>query len=356
MIARLQQQLEPWLHRLSRPRRFYHGGRWCEHGSRSLFAEQVIGRDHCQYICLDLNHLPSSKRADALKYQVANFSPWPNANYQVAWRQGYAQLWFWPGSIDSGSVVARHAEPVFWQPPPTDGLYLYRCAEGFDLQHWQQGRLRASQWYGSQPDRARQQWFARSQGLTLNDVLESQQPVVQPQPWSSVRVNPLQGMVQKPAGLLRWVAFLFVLIASVQLAALVQWNWQAASYERHHQELEQQLSEVLEQRARARTTSAHHQRLFPLLDGIDPLQVHFLVTDRLASAADFEIVNWSRQGLQAEVTIQTSNDSTLDMVNALRGEGVRDVQAQPGPRAGQYRLEIELLPPLPWPEGLSREG
>lgn len=356
MINHFQHRLEPWLQRLSRPRRFYNGGRWQAHGSNSLFAEQVIGRDHCQYLCLDLSHLPAGKRADALKYQIASHSPWPAPAHQVAWHQGHAQLWIWPAPPDSSASVASHAEPVFWHPPQADGLYLYQCAQGCDLQYWQQGRLQGSQWYSSPPNPGQQQWFARSQGLPPAAAIEPQQPQLLAQPWSAVRVNPLQGLAQQPGGILRWAAFAFILLASVQLTALAQWHWQASNYQKQHEELEQQLGEVLEQRASAREALSQYQRLAPLLEGIAPLHVQYLVTERLAPAAEFEVINWSRQDLQAEITIETASDSTLSMVNALRGEGVKDVQAQPGPRPNQYRLTLQLQPPLPWPENVPHEG
>lgn len=355
MITHLQYRLEPWLQRLRRPRRFYRGGRWHEHGSSSLFAEQVIGRDWCQYLCLDLRHLPAGKRADALKYQIASRSPWPEPCYQVAWHQGYAQLWFWPAPPDSPPGIAAHAEPVFWQQPGSDGIYLYQCAQGYDLQCWHQGRLRGSQWYASAPSHAQQQWFVRSQGLPPAAAVEPQQPQLLAQPWPAVRVSPLQGLAQQPGGVLRWAAFGFVLLVSLQLTALAQWHWQASSYQKQHDELEQQLGEVLDQRARAREAASQYRRLTPLLDGVDPLHVQQLITERLATVAEFEVINWSRQDLHAEITIETSSDSTLSMVNALRGEGVRDVQAQPGPRANQYRLTVQLQPPLPWPEGVAHE-
>lgn len=356
MLHRIQQKLQFWLQRLSRPRHFYHAGSWRLHGSNSLFAEQVIGRDHCQFLCLDLSHLPAGKRVGALKYQILSRSPWPDPSYQVAWHQGHAQLWLWPPlSAEQGATkaLARHAEAVFWQPPTNDGLYLYRCASGFDLQHWQQGRLQASQWFASEPELARQQWFARSQGLSLDNSLTAQTPHQLPQPWPSVRINPVQGLASQPGGVLRWGAFVFVLIASLQLSALVQWNWQSTSYQNQRHQLEQQLGSVLGERTRAREALARYQQLEPLLDRLNPLHIQQLVTERLAAVAEFEVINWSRQDLTAELTIETASDSTLPMVNALRGHGIRDVQAQPGTRPNQYRLSMQLEPPLPWPSSLA---
>lgn len=355
MLHRLQQILQPWLQRFSRPRRFYHANSWHLHDSSSLFAEHVIGRDQSQYLCLNLAHLPAGKRADALKYQILSHSPWPDPGYQVAWQQGYAQLWLWPqmaAGQGSTAPIASHAEAVFWQQPEKDGLYLYRCATGFDLQHWHQGRLQASQWFATEPEPARQQWFARSQGQAFTHSLSAQTPQLLPQPWPGVRVNPLQGLASQPGGILRWGAFAFLLIASLQLAALAQWNWQGIRYQSQRQQLEQQLGSVLDQRTRARESLMRYQQLQPLLDSLNPLHIQQLVTERLSPVAGFEVINWSRQDQTAELTIETSSDSTLPMVNALRGPGIRDVQAQPGTRPNQYRLTMQLEPPLPWPASL----
>ena len=356
MFQTMQQKLQPWLPRFSRPRSFYHAGSWHLHDSSSLLAEQVIGRDQCQYLCLDLNHLPANKRANALKYQILSHSPWPNPHYQVAWQQGFAQLWLWPAiepTSGSAEPVATHAEAVFWQPPKQDGLYLLQCASGFDLQHWQQGRLQASQWFASAPNLAQQQWFARSQGIALKESLSPQAPELLAQPWPSVRLNPMQGLASQQNSLLRWGAFVFVLIVSLQLGALAQWHWQSNSYSQERQQLEQQLGPVLEQRTLAREALSRYQTLEPRLQGLNPLHIQQLVTERLAAVTEFEVVNWSRQDLTADLTIETSSDSTLAMVNALRGPGIKDVQAQPGARANQYRLTMQLEPPLPWPTNLT---
>lgn len=356
MLKHIQQRLAPWLQRISRPRRIYSAGRWAVHATGSLFAEQIIGRDHCQYLCLDLSHLPASKRNDALKYQVVSHSPWSEPGYQVAWHQGYAQLWLWPSVDTPEPAHAQHAEPVFWQPPARDGLYLYVCTQGYDLQHWQQGRLQASQWYANVPDQAQQHWFCRSQGLPASAVLAPQQPVILAQPWQGLRLNPLQGIVRQPGSILRWAGFALVLVASLELAGLAQWHLQANRYSQQRQQLEQELGEVLEQRSRAREALAGYDELYPLLDQPDPLSIQQLITGRLGSVADYSVLSWSRQGLEVDLTIETDSDSALALVNALRGPGVRDAQAQPGQRANQYRLSIQLQVPLPDLQEVEHEG
>lgn len=355
MLANLQQKLQPWLQRFSRQRGFYHAGGWHLHESSSLFAEQVVGRDQCQYLCIDLNHLPANKRANALKYQVVSHSPWPNPNYQVAWQQGFAQLWLWPQlpAANQAAPVAVHAEAVFWQPPASDGLYLYQCATGFDLQYWQQGRLQASQWFAREPQLVNQQWFARSQGIALTEALTAQTPQQLAQPWPAARTNPIQGLASQQNSILKWTVFAFILVASVQLSGWAQYSWQAASYNKQRQQLEQQLGPVLEQRTLARESLSRYQQLEALLQGINPLHVQQIISERLATVADFEVINWSRQDLSADLTIETSDDSTLAMVNALRGAGIKDVQAQPTSRSNQYKLTLQLQPSLPWPAALT---
>ena len=356
MINYIQHRLKLWLQRFSRSRRFYNAGEWHVHATSSLFTEQVVGRDHCQYLCLDLRHLPASKRKDSLKYQILSHSPWAAAGYQAVWHKGYAQLWLWPELSQDGGSSVSYAEAVFWQPPDADGMHLYKCAVGYDLQYWRNGCLQSSQWFAIQPSVAQQQWFARSQGLRPLDALQAQLPQLLSQPWSSARVNPLQGLMRQPGGVLRWGAFAFILIASLQVSALIQWNWQGGSYQKQRQLMEQQLAEVLDQRTIARDALTQIQQLQPLLEALSPLHVQQLLTERLASVTEFEVINWSRQDLQAELTIETPGDSALVMVDALRGPGIVDVQVQPGSRANQYRLVMQLQPPLPVPAGRVDEN
>lgn len=343
LVARLQ----PYLKNVSRARQLYTAGYWSAHSTRSVFLEQVVGRDHCLYVCIDLRHIPNAKRQDALKYQIDSHSPWAQASYQVAWQQGYAQLWLWPNDLLAGAAHASvcHAEPVFW-PVAQEGLRLVRCAHGYDLQFFIQGRLQASRWYAAEPDLARQQWFARSQGQRLDALLVAQQPKVNLQPWPSVRNNPLKSLMQYPARLVRWGGFLLLLIVSLEVTALLQWRAQAQQYQVQREQLELQLTSVLEQRNQARQALSEFERLSPLLGGIDPLQVQQLVTARLASVVDYQVVSWSRQDLQVELIIEGQVESVLSIVNAVRGTGISDVQVEPSHREQQYRLQLTLDPQL----------
>ena len=341
LIARLQSSLSS----ISRARSLYTGGRWSAHGTNSLFLEQVIGRDHCLYVCIDLRHIPNAKRQDALKYQISSHSPWPQANYQVAWHEGYAQLWLWPSAIFSGSTqtAVSHAEPVFW-PTISDGLRLVKCANGYDLQCFVEGRLQASRWYAKEPDLVQQQWFARSQGQRLPALLPAQSLQVSAQPWPSVRTNPLTGVLQHPAQLVRWGGFLLLLIVSLETVALLQWSGQMQQYQTQREQLELQLSNVLEQRNQARYALSEFDKVKPLLAGVDPLLVQQIVTSRLATVVDYQIVSWSRQDLQVELIIEGQVDSVLSIVNAVRGGGISDVQVEPSHREKQYRLQLTLEP------------
>lgn len=343
LIARLQSSLSS----ISRARSLYTGGRWSAHGTNSLFLEQVIGRDHCLYVCIDLRHIPNVKRQDALKYQISSHSPWPQANYQVAWHEGYAQLWLWPSAIFSGSTQAAvsHAEPVFW-PTISDGLRLIKCANGYDLQCFVEGRLQASRWYAIEPDLNQQQWFARSQGQRLAQLLPALRLPISAQPWSSVRTNPLTGLLQHPAQLVRWGGFLLLLIVSLETVALLQWRGQAQQYQTQREQLELQLTSVLEQRNQARLALSEFEKVKPMLAGVDPLLVQHIVTSRLASVVDYQIVSWSRQDLQVELIIEGQVDSVLSIVNAVRGAGIGDVQVEPSHRDKQYRLQLTLEPEL----------
>lgn len=343
LIARLQSSLSS----ISRARSLYTGGRWSAHGTNSLFLEQVIGRDHCLYVCVDLTHIPNGKRQDALKYQISSHSPWSQVNYQVAWHGGYAQLWLWPSAIFAGSASAAvcHAEPVFW-PTMNDGLRLVKCANGFDLQYFVEGRLQASRWYAIEPDLTQQQWFARSQGQRLAQLLPALRLPISAQPWSSVRTNPLTGLLQHPAQLVRWGGFLLLLVVSLETVALIQWNGQAQQYQAQREQLELQLTNVLEQRNQARQALSEFEKVKPLLASVDPLLVQHIVASRLATVVDYQVISWSRQDLQVELVIEGQVDSVLNIVNAVRGAGIGDVQVEPSHRDKQYRLQLTLEPEL----------
>lgn len=347
-MSALVTHLQSYLKGISRARQLYTAGAWTEHSTQSLFLEHVIGRDHCLYLCVDLRHIPNAKRSDALKYQIDSHSPWPDTSYQVAWRQGYAQLWLWPAQLlgRANQATLSHVEAVFW-PALADGLRVIQCTTGYDLQYWQQGRLQASRWYATAPDLTQQQWFARSQGQRLAQLLVVQSPELLQQPWPSVRNNPVQSLMQHPAKLVRWGGLLMVLIVSLEVTALLQWRAQAQGYQIERERLEVQLTGVLEQRNQARKALAEFQQLSPLLEGIDSLRAQYLVTQRLATVLDFQVVSWSRQDLQVDLVIEGQVDGVLDIVNAVRGEGVRDVQVEPSHRANQYRLQLSLEPPLP---------
>jgi hypothetical protein len=325
--------------------------------SRLSFIPQIlVGRDYCQYACINLSNVPRAKREQALKHQIDALSLWSDTAYSVAWYQGDAQVWLWDkdaisrlingiGLAEWGGLYKPTflSEILYWSKPLEPGLQLFKSHHGYDLQYWQSGLLRASQWYLHEPNEQQVQRFSRSQGLTLSATkLAVNKPHYTNEPWSGVVVSLWEHFFERRSQIVIGLAALSILIASLQLTAVARWYWEEHKLEQQTAILAQSANALLTARSEARAASIEIGKLEQLLVVPDPLGTQQKIYQHLPANTKLKLQIWERNIDQVDMTVQGEIPDTLSMVRAFEQDGMKNVRVEPTAEANKYRIRLKL--------------
>lgn len=323
--------------------------------NRRYFAPSLLlGRDHTQYVCLNLGHVPTAKRASALKHQVELHSQWLAVDYCVCWTDGIAQVWFWdnqeivaqlsgmaalPPALQKAHVLS---EVLYWKTPEADGVFLYRASQGFDLQYWQGGVLRASQWFSAAPGVQQLQRFFRAQGLPIpTQSLAPIEPDLSDEPWPGVAFSGVAQWYEHRSSIVLAAVACSLAIASLQITSIISWSMSENHWLEQTAELEKTASELIGARADARNARIQINQLQTYFNVPDSMDTQLKVYQRLPVSEAIRLQTWERNFDQVSLLIQGQIPDTLSMVRAFERDGMKDVRVEPQ-ASGKYRIQLVL--------------
>lgn len=329
-----------------------------ELSSQSFQPQVFVGRDYCHYIGLSLEHVPKNKREQALRHQVGAQSRWDNTGYCVAWNSGFAQVWFWSAdAVDE--MLQKHrkgfafsqiqtpsffSETVLWKKPENSGVALLKCSSGFDLQNWQDGVLLASQWYVRQPSSQQVNRFFRSQGLVcLQTSLEVAAPVQLDAPWPGVVKPVWSHWFKRKKTIALALVVVFSLVASLQITSIVRWSIIDRDIQRQIVSLEDSANELLEARSQARRARLKITDIKNLFEMPDALSTQLKVYQRIPASLNLTLKKWERNFDQVEMIVEGKILDTLNLVQALDGDGFTEVSVARSRIKGQYKIKLKVV-------------
>jgi len=330
------------------------------HRLQSLHLKPLlrIGRDHCRYFCSDLSHVPKNKRSQALGNEVELKSAWDATSFCVSWVGGMAQVWLWNTDQVRSAILDQKAESslpvdqnliclpeiVFWPKQEKAGLYLLPLTTGFDLQLWDQGVLLSSQWFREEPGKLQQQRFARSQGVTLNDLpLQRITDLCLDFPWQDTLKPIWAHWFERKNQLLFAGLGISVLIASLQITSIIQWYSLNQSAEDEKANLEVSANVLLTARNQARDVHYQLMDLLRLFSSPPPLSVQSQVYRQLPRELGLKLVKWERNFDLVDMTVEGQVKDTLGLVKALSGNGLTEVQVEPARETDRYRVRLRVM-------------
>ena len=322
----------------------------------------VLVRALCHYKLVDLSHVPSRARTQALSLQVAQFSHYPATSHHAVWQNGRAQVWYWnQAAVQRGIAEASLApqrirvlpESVLYAPA-TSGLRLIRNLQGVEAQYWLDDRLRHSRWWTEVPDASEWLVFQRDIGLAS----ESRQPDVPPlldlelhhsPQLSSTAGSDLAGWRDERALYALLTLALFTptawIGAKLIKAELAQRSVLAATVEPGRKALLQIDAREQALRAASRCRALH---------GLDPYPSQLELMARVAAALPkgaAYLKEWDfHQGkLKIVLVIQNDAFSSSTLVAALQNAGgFENVQASPGndPKVLAINMDVAAVRPV----------
>lgn len=317
---------------------------------RMLRPQWVIERSQCLYRCLDLSHVPSSGRAQALALKLAGLSPFRLPGHYAVWRDGWVQLWLWDEQQRQGLAASQEAmsgclclpETLLQVPPaptPESVVRLVRVQRGMDLQVWRAGVLRASVFQDGLPlSIGAWQALRGVPGVHVPERLEAEVVPSLERPWAS-------GASLAGRDWERWLPYgmAATLLAgsAFNLTQGAQWWWAERGLAGQQAALAQQVEPVLAARTRAMQAESEIQALLRLQDA--PSQVELLRTVAGLLPEDSRLLSWRYRENTLELLIDTRRADPRFFVQRLQEGGrFQDVRVEPSPRADGLQLAMSI--------------
>lgn len=337
-------------------RRFFQSTDKTETPSNRVGTVQwVLSRALYRFQTFDLTQVPAKNRAQALRLELNQWTPFVNSNYYVGWHGQHAVVWGWdtdkvtPAIVSQGLKVQRVQilPETALQMPFQDGLCLSRCQQGFEGQLWRKAQLERSRWWPQLP--AADEWlmFQRDAGIAPTEQ-QSQTPApresaLSAHPW----VKQASSADDKAARWERMVAVLgaFLLVLPTFWYGFSLYKVQASTTQLREQQAQMQrdVEPITKDRSQALDYLARINALRSLAPY--PEQLALLAKIALALPQDRSFIKeWDYKPGQLKVTINASGDiSTTGLISLLQQAGpFRDVKALPGrdPKSVTFQMEI----------------
>lgn len=337
-------------------RRFFQSTDKTETPQNRVGAVQwVLSRSLYRFQIFDLSQVPSKNRAQALRLELGQWTPFANSNYYVGWHGQQALVWGWDSDKVVPAIVAQGLKPqrlqilpeTVLQTPFQDGLCLSRCHQGFEGQLWRKAQLERSRWWPQLP--AADDWlmFQRDAGIPPTEQQnQTPAPRVSPlnvRPW----VNQVGSADDKAA---RWERFAMVLGAFLLLLPTFWYGFSLYKVQvgiAQLRERQTQLQREVEPIIKARSQALDYLARINALRSLAPYPEQLVLLAKIAQVLPQDksfIKEWDYKPGQLKVTITAPGDiSTTGLIGLLQQAGpFRDVKALPGrdPKSVTFQMEV----------------
>jgi hypothetical protein len=320
-------------------------------------VQWVLARPLYRFQTFDLGQVPPKSRSQALQLELAQWTPFAQSSYYIAWQGSTALVWCWQADKTQSAITTQKLNPnrvnvlpeTLLHAPAADGLCLQQCLEGFEGQLWQQNHLQRSRWWAQVPNADEWLSFQRdaaiAPGQQQNQVPQPQALVLQARPWISAgnSAGNLARQIERPAmalGLLAlltpaaWYAINIYTLQQSTAELLVQKN-----------QLQMQAEPILQARSQALDHLARIKGLQALNRYPDPLSQ----MQKIAAALprdDSSLKDWDYTAHQLKITLTASTDiAATPLIEALQKAGpFSDVKAMPGrdPKSVMFQMNVVL--------------
>ncbi len=317
----------------------------------------VLARPLYRFQTFDLAQVPAKSRSQALRLELAQWTPFMSSGYFVGWNGSQALVWCWNADQVHAVMAAQGLKPKrvqilpesLLQAPVDNGLCLTRCLEGFEGQLWRNGILGRSRWWPQAPTANDWLSFQRDAAVPPNEQ-QYQPPVAREaqtgaRSWlrQSAAAENLAVLVERP------------LIALGLLCLIGPVCWFGFSLYK----IQQQTDQLVERQARLQTSAAPvmkaRSEALDSLARIKALQVlarypgQLVLMARIAEAlpnTGLTLKDWDFSGHQLKVTLTGPTDVPVTPIidRFQRAGPFGNVQAVPGRDPRSVTFQMDVLP------------
>lgn len=337
-------------------RRFLQGAEKTETPQIRFGALQwVLARPMYRFQIFNLAQVPAKNRTQALRLELAQWTPFASSDYYVGWHGQQALVWGWDADKVKQAIVAQGLKPQrvrilpesVLQTPVEDGLCLSRCHEGFEGQLWRKSQLERSRWWAQLPTSDEWLMFQRDAGITPDEQQhQPPAPRVNPlnlKPW----VDEIGSAGDQKMQMERLLIALGVLLLSLPTFwyGFSLYKLQRSTTQLHEQQA--QLQREAEPIIQARGQALDHLARINALRAIAPYPEQLTLMAKIAQLLPPDksyIKDWDFQSGQLKITVTSTSDiSTTFLLGVLQQAGsFRDVKALPGrdPKSVTFQMDI----------------
>lgn len=303
----------------------------------------VLTRPLYRFHIFDLTQVPVKNRSQALRLELAQWTPFANSDYYVGWHGHQALVWGWDAVKVKSAIVAQGLKPervqvlpeTVLQTPLQDGLWLSHGQEGYEGQLWRTDQLAHSRWWPQTPTSDEWLMFQRDAGIPPNEQ-QSQSPPsrVGPlnlRPWVNQVGSADDKAMQMERLILALGALLLLLPTFWYTFGLFKVQQSTAQLHEQQSLLQREAGPVMQARSQALDYLVRINALRAIAPYPDQLALMVKVAQALPQDKSF-IKEWDYQFGQLKITIASSADiSSTSLIGVLQQAGpFRDVKALPG--------------------------
>lgn len=337
-------------------RRFLQGTEKTETPQNRFGALQwILSRPLYRFQAFDLAQVPAKNRAQALRLELAQWTPFTSSDYYVSWHGQQALVWCWDSDKVNRAIAAQGLKPqrarilpeTTLQTPAEDGVVLSRCQEGFEGQLWRKSQLEHSRWWQQLPTQDEWLMFQRDTGIPP-DQQQNQPPAARVSP-----LNPLPWLNETGSASGQGIQLERLIMALGVLLLLAPTFWYGfSSYK-----LQRSISQLHDQQAKlqreaepviqARRQALDYFSRISSLRALDPYPEQLALMAKIAEALPNDkshLKDWDFQSGQLKITLTSSGDiSTTSLIGVLQQTGLfRDVKALPGrdPKSVKFQMDV----------------
>lgn len=315
----------------------------------------VLTRPMYRFQTFDLAQVPAKNRAQALRLELAQWTPFASSDYYVGWHGQQALVWGWDAGKVKQAIIAQGLKPQrarilpesVLQTPVENGLCLSRCREGFEGQFWRDSQLERSRWWQQLPDSDEWLMFQRDAGIAPNEQqAQPPAPRVSPlnlQPW----VNEAGSSDDQKMQLERLVIALsvFLLLLPTLWYGFSLYKMQRGAAQLHDQQV--QLQRDTDPIMQARREALDYVARINALRVLEPYPSQLALMAKIAQVLPQDksyIKDWDFQSGKLKITLTPTSDiSTTYLIGLLQQAGLfRDVKALPGrdPKSATFQMDV----------------
>jgi len=315
----------------------------------------VLSRPVYRFQTFDLTQVPAKNRTQALRLELAQWTPFANSGYYVGWHGQRALVWAWDAEKVKQSIVAQGLKPqrvrIFPEsvlhPLLENGIVLSRCRDGYEGQFWRESQLERSRWWPQLP--AQDEWlmFQRDAGIPP-DAQQSQPPAPRTaplnlQPWVN-ESNTADNQGQQLERLIIALAILF-LLAPTLWYGFTAYKLQRSIRQLHSQQtqLQSEAEPVMRARQQALDDLARISALHALAPHPEQLTLMAKIAEVLPQDKSY-LKDWDFQSGRLTLTLTSTSDlSTTFLIGLLQQAGpFSNVKTLPGrdPKSVTFQMDV----------------